>query len=173
MLTPFDALQELFGDDIPNCGYCDRPLFFEDIDECYYIEIGDETFYVCLDCYPAFEEGHQIAAREYAKEELRIIKPLPAFVRSEAWTITPDEYERGYRIANTENAYRTRCRHEYTNYDDLISGLDQYNLCDQIWYDVIRELVDEMIDEEIESKELIVDFEDELEIHGDPHAPSN
>lgn len=145
--TPFDAIVEMYGDDLPVCECCGEDI----TDDCHFTDPG----YQCQDCHSVFVGMEESKAAIYAADELKITVPFPRFDSMEAWSISPDEYESGDRVSNTENAYRTRCRHENTNYDQLIGNLSTDCEVDQIKYAAIREAADQLVNEEIEAKDLI------------------
>ena len=147
--TPYEAMQEMYGDDLPQCDVCGDAIS----DDCYYVDPG----YICQDCFASTADEHESDARAFVAKNLKITTPLPRFDRSTAWTISRADYEYGDRVSNTENAYRTQCRHKHTNYDELIAKLSKDSSLDNVWYAIVRAAADEMIDDEIIRKDLIVD----------------
>lgn len=153
--TPMEALTEMFGDEIPNCVVCDEVID----DDCFFV---NDSRFICGDCFDTWEEQLEASAKAFANAKCRITGELPKFDKATEWTITPEEYAAGERCSNTENAYRTHCRHERTNYDSLIASLDRDDPHDQIFYEAIRARTDEMIEEEVELKNLIVNSDDDV-----------
>jgi len=154
--TPVEAILEVGGSN--ECKYCESE--FED----FGIYDGVDSHF-CESCAIMLCQEYFDDAIVSAEEECRITKDLPKFDPTYQWACTREEYEFGFRESNTENAYRTICRHQYTNYDELISGLDRDSMYDQAKYHAIRSTVEKLIESEIESMSLTgADIEeDELE----------
>ncbi|HQX50739.1 MAG TPA: hypothetical protein PLY87_02345 [Planctomycetaceae bacterium] len=152
-VTPVDAILEFIGDAI--CMECKDEMIewgvFDGV-ERYLCESCAET--ICCELIPT--------AKDAAMNSLEFTCELPTFDPAKAWACTSKEYEMGSRESYTENAFRTHCRHQCTNYDELIADLDRDNMYDQVSYQAIRCHVDRMIDAEIISKNLIrADSEDQ------------
>lgn len=152
METPLEAILEMFGDDAPHCYCCALKIDHD----CHFID----PLYVCEPCFRDLERDAESESPEFALKNCRITEAWPVWDATTEWSITPEDYEFGDRVSNTENAYRTTCRHECTNYDELISSLDKFNPLDSILYDAIRDRIDELIDDEIHEKDLIKHEED-------------
>ena len=155
---------EIEGDQC--CFVCGEAI----VDDCHYDELGNDE-YICIPCFEAGEEGRRKDAKEFAAANLRITSPLPRFDEAKAWTITPDQYSSGDKVSNTENAYRTRCRHKHTNYDELIKSLDKHRSLDNAYCDEIRNAANELIDEEIQAKNLICNSDYELDEPRNDNSP--
>jgi hypothetical protein len=103
--------------------------------------------YYCERCMAELAKQAETEAREYALEQCRITRPLPQYDPSREYRCTPEEYDAGDRESYTPNAHACYCRHECTNYDELIEGLDQQCELDQIYYLAIRDRIEELIEE--------------------------
>lgn len=147
METPIEAILEMYGDDAPGCCCCEIKID----KDCHFID----PFYACERCFRELDRDAESQWREYARKNCKITEDLPEWDATTQWSITPEDYESGARESNTENAYRTTCRHEFTNYDELISSLDRFNPLDSIQYSAIRGRIDELIFVEIQRKDLI------------------
>lgn len=158
---PAEAFADMSGIE-PPCSECGKHF-----SEGAWMPGADETSadnVICKECCEPIISELEAEAQRYAEENVKITETLPVFDPSTSWTITPDEYAMGDRVSNTENAYRTRCRHDYTNYDSLIALLEKHDQWDEIEYRAIRNRADELVDEEIEKNDLIrCDLEDDCE----------
>jgi hypothetical protein len=95
-------------------------------DEVYFT--GDA--YYCESCVLNLVADWTAEAEGYAAEHCRITAPLPPCDE----TCDPD-------------SYLNYCRHNYTNYEELIQGLDRYDLADQVAYDAIRARIMELLED--------------------------
>ncbi len=138
-MTPVEAIEEIVGPS-PRCDKCKDEL--EEFGVCDGVDM-----YLCDSCAQGIYRETLDKANLFAAHECKITCDLPTFDPNDAWACTREEYARGDRESNTENAHRTRCRHCYTNYDDLIRGLDRDSLYDRAKYDAIRDRIDELIDD--------------------------
>ncbi len=88
-------------------------------------------------------------SRGVRAEHCRITRPLPEYDDDpeREHRPTPEEYAAGDREAHTPNAHTTRCRHEFTNYDELIQDLEPTNVWDRIRHAAIRERIHELIEQ--------------------------
>ena len=104
--------------------------------------------------------------------ELRITTKFAKFDRRRRFAPTPREYDAGDREAYTENSTRAYNRHNCTNYDDVIDGLDGDDALSQACYDAVRARVEELLDdpenyEEDEPDDEPESDEDEESVDGD------
>lgn len=104
-------------------------------DEAYW----DEGECYCETCANQLVEETKIEAESYAREYCKITGPLPEH--------NPDE--------ESVIAHLADCRHNYTNYEELLERLgrrlDRFSIVGKIYYQAIRltieELLEDMIDE--------------------------
>jgi hypothetical protein len=66
---------------------------------------------------------------------------------SREYRCTPEEYDGGCCYSYTPNVHRCRCRHEYTNYNALTKQLDRNGVESRVYYAMIRERIEELLDE--------------------------
>jgi hypothetical protein len=99
-------------------------------------------------------------AERYALENCRITKTLPEYDPQYRDARTPEEYRSGDQESYTVNAHRCHCRHNCTNYDELIKTFDRDSLRDNVFYEAIRERIEELLNE-VEEGELLEDNEGE------------
>lgn len=117
-------------------------------DEAYHT--GDFVEFYCAACIQEYCRPIEEEARTYATRECRITKPFPRYDHdTPEYRPTPDEYAAGDRVAHTPNAFVTRLRHEYTNYETIIDGADRTDLRDQIFYAAVRQRIDELVSAEL------------------------
>jgi len=90
-------------------------------DMAYYDGVGA---HYCEDCIVGKIDEAKSEASEFAIENCRITKPLP------------------YSDLG-------RCRHNCTNYEELIEKLNKDGVIDQVFYSAIRERIDELLDHAI------------------------
>ncbi len=118
------------------CTGCDNAL---DVDgEAYF---GEDEDYYCESCANDNEEQVNQSAEEYAAATCEITQPLP---REEPFNCHTNT-ERG----PDENSYMNYCRHQCTNYDELIRGLDRHSLDGRATYEAIRERVTNLIEDKL------------------------
>jgi hypothetical protein len=104
-----------------------------------------------IDASPDDDESDEVIkqweaeAEQYAIENCRITKPLPEYDPKKHHAVSPEEYEAGIRLSHTPSSVMTTARHECTNYDELIRGLDTSSVRDEITYIAIRGRVEEML----------------------------
>ena len=134
------------------CGPIDCRVCEDDIVGDYQLYSDD---FICCSCAEQMAEDLKSQAIDHASSACKLDAELPIFDPATSRTITPDEYANGARESNTENAYRCRLRHDFSNYDTLISQLDRDCCIDSITYQAIRARMDEMIDERIDDDDLI------------------
>ena len=109
---------------------------------------------ICVPCYwDHVKIDCEPDAKEYAIENCEITEDFPVFESHLAWAVTPEEYENGFKECYTTNSHRAFCRHKCTNYDSLIADLQRMNPVDSTYYQAIRDRIDELVDERIESME--------------------
>ncbi|MBE7465613.1 MAG: hypothetical protein HS116_19230 [Planctomycetes bacterium] len=113
--------------------------------------------YYCESCVGDLEDDVEIDAVAFAEKNCRIAHPLPKYDASQEFKCTPEEYANGNRESNTPNAYLCRCRHKFTNYDELIRELDRSEPHDRILYVAIHGRVMQLIKEALgdDAKELM------------------
>jgi hypothetical protein len=117
--------------------------------------------YYCEACIPAVAAEAEVEARAFAREYCRVTRPLPPYDPAREYRCTPEEYASGNRESYTRSAHACYCRHECTNYDELVRGLDRPSVTDQILYAAIRERIKELLEEAREADLLGDDPPDE------------
>lgn len=140
--TPVD---EIDGDDV-SCAECGANL----ADEAYFD--GDGAYY-CEPCMDKFVKEVTWEAKEFAEENCRITEPLPRYDPENEYRCTPEEYQMGARESYTPNSHMSHCRHNCTNYDELIAALDRDSVRDRIYYTAINVKITELLQERIETDE--------------------
>jgi hypothetical protein len=138
---PFVELKEN-GMSIVNCCVC-RVEFTEDV-----FCDGIDGYY-CEDCMDKLIESLETEAMDYAEKHCKITETIPKYYPEHENRCTPEEYEMGYRDSYTPNAHLCCCRHNCTNYDELIRNLSRDEIPDKVYYTVIRNKIDELIEESI------------------------
>lgn len=83
----------------------------------------------------------------FAEAQCRITRPLPEYDPDEEFRCTPEEYENGDKASKTPNAHPCHCRHNGTNYDDLIRELDRSSATDQVVYRAIRDRIEKLLED--------------------------
>jgi hypothetical protein len=106
--------------------------------------------YRCEDCSYKVAEVLEVTAAAFAVEHCRITGKLPRFNPACEVRCTMEEYAEGFRDSYTRNSHLCECRHNYTNYEELIENLDRDNVRDQIFYGAIRMRIDALLRERIE-----------------------
>lgn len=149
MRIPVYEIQEWKGE-VAICDFCSDE--FLDIEEEVHVDDDGSTYCdQCLDIVVA--NLYEVYAEE-ASRVCKVTHAFPEFDYLNTFAPTPEEYEAGDRVANTENSYRCAMRHEYTNYDELIKNLSQGVLADAVRYHAIRDRIEEIIENEISEKDL-------------------
>jgi hypothetical protein len=128
----------------------------------------DGDGFYCTSCAEALTREWFGDAQAFAKERCKIIHKLPAYDPACEYRCTPEEYEEGSRESYTPNAYLCRCRHECTNYDELIADLSRDHAEDRVYYEVIRHRIDELL---IEHEDFMHE-EDEDEEEEESESPT-
>jgi DNA-directed RNA polymerase subunit RPC12/RpoP len=143
-LTPVAEITEE-GEEL-RCAECNR-LFGEEEEAVYW---GDE--YRCEDCSEKLVESVEAEVAEFAEQNCKITETLPKYNPAHEFRCTPEEYESGSKESYTHNSHLCYCRHNCTNYDELIKNLDKLgdHLEGKIHYEAIRSRVDELLKEQIE-----------------------
>jgi hypothetical protein len=136
--VPVEAMEDLGVD--PCCQKCNaRLMYYGNYDN------GDGSYY-CDACATAFIKEWEDKAWDYAVEACKITEPLPEYDHSCEYRCTPEEYEAGDRESHSPGSYAAFCRHNCTNYDDLIKPLSRYSAEDRVMYAAIRERTMEMLE---------------------------
>jgi hypothetical protein len=136
-----------------SCDLCSKQI----TDLCY---LDNEHTY-CEGCTEALVKKLTGEAVAFAQENCVVTREFPKYDPSREFRCTPEQYENGDRESYTPNAYICHCRHTRTNYDDLIAGLDRDSIEDRVYYDAIRNRVDELVRDGIDS--VMETDEDEYE----------
>lgn len=144
---------ERFEDGV-HCAECNQHLR----EEAYYD--GVESYY-CEHCIDKLIESAKTEARSYAEANCKITKPLPKYDPQYEYRCTPEEYEMGARESYTPNAHMCHCRHNCTNYEELMKPLDRDSVVHQVFYSAIHNRITELLDEVI--AEMVYDEADEDE----------
>jgi hypothetical protein len=113
---------------------------------------GEDKYY-CESCIQKLIDKTIHLAEGFAQQNCKILKPLPPYDPDQEYQCTPEDYELGYRYSYTPNSHMCKCRHEFTNYDDLIKPLSKDLVVHQIYYHAIREKIMELL-------EAVIDYEE-------------
>lgn len=142
MTIPVDELDL----DDASCSLCGAQF----VDEACYLDEFEALF--CEPCAASYVNELEQEAKAYASEACKITETLPKFDAEHQFRCSPAEYEMGMKSSNTPNAHLATCRHECTNYDDLIRQYSRSSrsIRDQAYYAAIRDRTDEMLIAEIE-----------------------
>lgn len=106
--------------------------------------------YFCESCMNQFIREVEGEAVAYAEGHCKITLPLPRYDPTREYRCTPDEYAVGLRESYTTNAHMCSCRHNCTNYDELIKSLDRDSVRDKIYYMAIRARITDLLETAIE-----------------------
>ena len=145
-LCPVPAAEVFEGED-GYCSWCDALLV-----QAYFVA----GRHYCEACATELAREEDVEAREYTREHCRVTRPLPPYDPALEYRCTPEEYAGGARESYTPNAHACYCRHNCTNYDELIRGLERYCPLDQIRYEAIRSRIEELLEE---AREAALDAE--------------
>lgn len=149
MLDPIHVfpipIDDVFEDGV-KCHRCSAHLMDE---ACY---DGVENYY-CETCMKALIQEIEPEAEQYAQEHCKILVKLPRYDHDLTYRCTSKEYEEGDRESYTPNSYLCHCRHECTNYDELIQPLSRDSVEDKICYSAIHERITDMLEAEILSSD--------------------
>lgn len=144
LVPVFEMIEE--GEEL-RCAECNR-LFGEDEEAVYWGDV-----HRCEACSEKLAEIVEADAAEFAEENCKITKALPKYNPLHEFRCTREDYESGYsKESYTRNSHLCYCRHNCTNYDELIKGLNRFDhsLENQILYQAIRCRIDELLEEQIE-----------------------
>lgn len=145
--SPTKAILGEAGDNMPNCSDCESPIN------------GDhrviDSDYICEPCFETLERDTESEATQFAQQNCIITETLPAWDASMTWPLVPDDYDLDNRVSQIRNAYRSWCRHNFTNHDELASSLDKCNPLDLVRLSAISDRIDLLIDHEIERNDQI------------------
>lgn len=133
------------GEEI-HCAECNS-VFSPDEDAVFW---GSE--YRCVGCSEELVKIVEAEAAEFARENCKITKPLPKYNPAYEFRCTPEEYESGLKESYSRNSHVCHCRHNCTNYDELIKDHSKNSelIEDGIFYLAIRSRIDELLSEQIE-----------------------
>lgn len=149
MVSIIDIVDRISVSEVPGydandpfkCKVCNNDIIET---ECYSEGSG---LVMCMRCYSdeerRIEEAHPCIPDVVAM--CCITKDFPEYDRSCEFRPTPDEYKIGDREAYTPNAYVCGCRHNCTNYNELIRALVKFDAADEVVYNAIRERIDELV----------------------------
>ncbi|MDB5306552.1 MAG: hypothetical protein JWO38_754 [Gemmataceae bacterium] len=129
LLNPIPVV-DVFDEGYVDCDACGERL----TDEC--VPDGCGGFF-CVPCLKELLKEWEVEARQYAAENCRITRALPEYDPDLEFRPSPEDYAAGDREAYTPNAHMAKCRHEFTNYDELIRNLDRDSMEDQVAYEAI------------------------------------
>ena len=82
----------------------------------------------------------------FAEECCRITRPLPEYQPELEYRCSPEEYRMGERESYSPNAYLCHCRHNCTNYDELVADLGKDSATDHVRYLTIRDKIHELLE---------------------------
>ena len=153
MVSLFDIFERTC---VPECtGYDpDDPFLCESCQnsiveaECYMECQGSK---ICVKCYSDEEQrvGEAYPRIPDAVAMCRITGEFPVYDQSLEFKPTRDEYEMGNRTSYSPRAYDCHCRHNCTNYDELIRTLGKHDAADQVVYRAVRDRIDDLVNEGI------------------------
>ncbi len=126
---PWEAIAESLPEGVEPlaaCSTCDRMV--RENEDVY----TDGESYYCRRCFVNLLADAETQAAIFAEAQCRITRPLPEYDPDEEFRCTPEEYENGDKASKTPNAHLCHCRHNGTNYDDLIRELDRSSATDQV-----------------------------------------
>lgn len=138
------------------CAKCNKPI----LDEAY---IAGFKIYICEECKERIAKRIEPKAASYARKHCKIIRELPKYHPENEYRCTSDEYEMGLRDSYSPNSYMCDCRHNCTNYEELIRPLDSDNLWDGIFYLAICERITDLLNDKIDEMEYAEDEEEDYE----------
>jgi hypothetical protein len=138
--TPVEAIEESLDGPV-YCESCKNEI----IDDAYYD--GEKSYY-CDACITTVVECITAEAKLFADENCKITSPLPVYDPNLEFSPTREEYEMGAREAYTRNSHRCHCRHQCTNYERLIQDFARDCFKDRIYYKVIKERIEELLQDE-------------------------
>lgn len=105
---------------------------------------------VCDGCHSRLTAEWKPAMADFAERHCEITRPLPEYDPEYEWRCTPKEYSEGFRDSYTENSHRAYCRHQCTNYDQLLrdNDLHKWDTCieKKSLYLAIRNRIDELVE---------------------------
>lgn len=107
----------------------------------------------CEPCITDLKDRAEAKAKVYAAQNCKITKPLPEYDSQFEFRASPEDYDHGARESYTPNAYMCHCRHNCTNYEDLIASLDRNSLFDHAKYRAIRDRITDLLESEIHTDE--------------------
>lgn len=147
-------IEETFGTSAL-CSQCGAALesvgYFDDSDHH-----ADSIKFFCEKCAQQAVDALVAEAEVFARTNCKITSELPPFYCDLEFRCTPEEYENGNRESYTENSHFCGCRHNCTNYEELISEhSDEWSMRGRAYYMVIHQVINNLIDEEISQKDLI------------------
>ena len=125
------------------CTDCGQPI--ADDDFVYWDEPGE---YYCEHCIDKLVKRVVKEARAFAKANCKITHPLPEYDEEAEFKCSREDYEAGERESYSPNAYMAHCRHNCTNYDDLIKSFDRDTYSDQLYYEAIKDRIAVLIEQE-------------------------
>jgi hypothetical protein len=133
---------EKCGDCVWECPRCRELRCAGCGDQGYGFRIRGEDY--CAECSETIldEQKDRIAAHA---ARLEITGDLKEYDPEQHHAPTREEYELGYRYAHTVNAVRAANRHEHTNYDEVIKGLDRECLLDTAIYEAVQTRLAELL----------------------------
>ncbi len=99
------------GEDSLNCAQCNTIL-----EDAYLVD--DRNY--CESCAGVLVHAVVTEAEAHAREACKVTAPLPEYDPELEYKCPHEEYENGAGNSYTENSCRACCRHECTNYDELI-----------------------------------------------------
>jgi hypothetical protein len=131
---PSEALEDCE----PICGACSAAL-------TWFWELDGQ--YLCENCVESHLPHIIEECQQYAHNECEITADFPPYDAALEYRPTRREYAEGCRDAYSPRAWLSRVRHECTNYDDLISHRDSFDLRDRVKYVYVRHRIHALIAE--------------------------
>jgi len=125
-------------------------------DDLPYYECDDGE-YICLNCAEDAASETEDECRAYAREHVRLTSKPHQYDDDYYYVPTREEYRWEGRRAYTPRAVAAYNRHECTNYDDLIQGLDRCDPWDRVLYRAIRARVYALTDRSAPHAEYYAD----------------
>jgi len=117
-----------------------------------------ENLVCCYSCMGAMMESWVEGAKEYAQANCKLTGTLPDYDESQEFRCSPEDYEMGDKVSYSPNSYFAFCRHNRTNYDQLIKPLSKDDLKDRVYYRAIYTRICELLSAESDTIDEMVDL---------------
>ena len=104
-----------------------------------------DSDYFCEACGEDYLGEVETEAAAFALENVKLTREVELFDPAEEYRATVSDYRMGVKDSHTPRAVYAINRHECTNYDELIQGLERGDPADCIRYDAIRARIDQLL----------------------------